>query len=177
MANWQAKMKGLVRDLRGQTRGLKDSVDERRLAVNIAPINDRRKSRQSVTKPAPKSYEWIIEAESGPLKGMRYAVAAPVVLGQSADCDLTLVASQVSLHHTKLTLERFTLFVEDMESTIGTLLNGQPLVGKQPLQHGDNIQIHDSRFRVSVGFFRENSLDHSAFQTLGADSGAGASMH
>ncbi|MEP0203922.1 MAG: FHA domain-containing protein [Halioglobus sp.] len=177
MANWQTKMKGLVRDLRAQTRRLKDSVDERRLAVNIAPINDRRKSRQSVTKPAPKSYEWIIEAESGPLKGMRYAVAAPVVLGQSADCDLTLVTSQVSLHHTKLTLERFTLFVEDMESAIGTLLNGEPLVGRQPLQHGDKIQIHDSRFRVSVGFFRENSLDPSAFQTLGADSEVTQRLH
>jgi len=177
MASWHLKMKALVRDLRAQTRRLKDSVDERRLAVNIAPINDRRKSHQAVSKPAPKSYEWIIEAESGPLKGMRYAVAAPVVLGQSADCDLTLIASQVSLHHTRLTLERFTLYVEDMESAIGTLLNGEPLVGRQPLQHGDNIQIHDSRFRVSVGFFRENSLDPHALRTHDADSGVVASIH
>ena len=177
MASWPTKMKGLVRDLRAQTQRLKDSVDERRLAVNIAPINDRRKNRKSVSRPAPKSYEWVIEAESGPLKGMRYAVAAPVVLGQSADCDLTLVASQVSLHHTRLTLERFTLYVEDMESAIGTLLNGQPLVGRQPLQHGDSIQIHDSRFRVSVGFFRENSLDPRAMQSHEAHSGDVASVH
>jgi len=177
MANWHIKIKGLVRDLRAQTRRMRDSVDERRLAVNIAPINDRRKSRQAVTKPAPKSYEWIIAAESGPLKGMRYAVAAPVVLGQSADCDLTLVASQVSLQHTQLTLERFTLYVEDLESAIGTLLNGVPLVGRQPLQHGDNIQIHDSRFRVSVGFFRENSLDPVVFERHEADSEVSASVH
>lgn len=177
MASWHTKMKDMVRDLRAQTHRLKDTVDERRLAVNIAPINDRRKSRQSVTKPAPKSYEWIIEAESGPLKGMRYAVAAPVVLGQSADCDLTLMASQVSLHHTRLTLERFTLYVEDMESAIGTLLNGEPLVGRQPLQHGDNIQIHDSRFRVSVGFFRENSLDPHALHAHDVEPGAVASIH
>lgn len=165
MVSWHVKMKELVRDLRAQTQRLKASVEERRLAVNIAPINDRRMSRKSVSKPAPKSYEWIIEAESGPLKGMRYAVAAPVVLGQSADCDLTLVASQVSLHHTRLTLERFTLYVEDMESAIGTRLNGEPLAGRQPLQHGDTIQIHDSRFRVSVGFFRENSLNQRGLRS------------
>ena len=148
----------LVRELRRRTMRLKSGFGERRQSLNIAPINDRRRNDLFATRPTPTTYEWIITAESGPLQGMRYAVAAPLVVGQAPDCDLTLVSSQVSLQHMRLTLERYTLYAEDMGSNAGTLLNGEPLRGRQPLHHGDVLQVHDSSFLVSCGYFRSSGL-------------------
>ena len=148
----------LVRELRRRTLRLKNGVAERRQAINIAPINDRRRDDLYVSRPLPTTYEWIIAVESGPLTGMRYAVAAPVTVGQDPGCDLTVPSPQVSLRHMRLTLERYTLYVEDMGSDTGTLLNGKPLNGRQPLHHGDTIQLDDSLFRISCGYFRSSGL-------------------
>ena len=148
----------LVRRLRRRTQRMKYGFGERRRSVNIAPINDRRRSNLYSSRPTPTTYEWIISAESGPLEGMRYAVASRVVVGQGSNCDLTLMSSQVSLQHMRLTLERYTLYVEDMGSGTGTLLNSEPLDGRQPLHHDDVLQVHDSRFRVSCGYFRSSGL-------------------
>ena len=152
----------LVRELRRRTLRLKNGFGERRQSLNIAPINDRRRGELFVSRPSPTTYEWIISAESGPLAGMRYAVAAPVVVGQDPECDLTLSSSQVSLKHTRLTLERYTLYVEDMGSGTGTLLNGKPFNGRQPLHHGDTLQVEDSLFRISCGYFRSSGLPVSS---------------
>lgn len=148
----------LVRELRRRTQRLKNGLVERRQSLNIAPINDRRRNDLFATRPTPTTYEWVITAESGPLEALRYAIAAPVVVGQDPDCDLTLMSPQVSLQHMRLTLERYTLYVEDMGSSTGTLLNGEPLRGRQPLHHGDSLQVHDTRFRVSCGYFRSSGL-------------------
>lgn len=152
----------MVRELRRRTHRLKHGFGDRRQSVNMAPINDRRRDDLYSSRPTPTTYEWIITAESGPLEGMRYAVASPVVVGQGAGCDLTLMSSQVSLQHMRLTLGRYTLYVEDMGSGTGTLLNGQPLKGRQPLHHDDVLQVHDSRFRVSCGYFRSSGLPLSS---------------
>ena len=159
MSDWQDKMGEMVRELQRRTLRLKNGYDERRLVVNVAPINDRRRSKLYVSRPAPEQYEWVITADSGPLEGMRYAVNAPVVVGNDQKCDLTLVQPQISLFHTIFTLERNTLYVEDMGSDTGTLLNGEVLEGKQPLHHGDVVKLHNNEFRVAEGYFRSNSAD------------------
>ncbi len=159
MSDWQVKVGELVRELQRRTIRLKNSVQERRMVVNVAPINDRRRSNLYVSRPAPDQYEWVLTAESGPLEGMRYAVNAPVVVGNDQKCDLTLVQPQISLFHTCFTLERNRLYVEDMGSETGTLLNEEPLQGKQPLHHGDVVKLHNNKFRVAEGYFRKNSAD------------------
>ena len=169
MADWNVKVNELVRELRRRTIGLKNSVDERRQVVNVAPLNDRRQNKSFVSKSAPTEYQWILTAESGPLEGMRYAVTAPMTVGNDDDCDLTLIAPQVSLHHTRFTLEKHRLWVEDMGSIQGTLLNGEPVHEKQPLHHDDVVKLHDSRFRVAEGYFRSNSLDDRVRQAKVSD--------
>jgi hypothetical protein len=159
MSDWHDKIGELVRELQRRTLRLKISFEERRLVVNVAPINDRRRSKLYVSRPAPEKYDWVLTAESGLLEGMRYAVNAPVVVGNDQKCDLTLVQSQISLFHTIFTLERNTLYVEDMGSDTGTQLNGEVLEGKQPLHHDDVVKLHDNKFRIAEGYFRSNSAD------------------
>jgi pSer/pThr/pTyr-binding forkhead associated (FHA) protein len=62
----------------------------------------------------------------------------------------------------RLTLERYTLYVEDVSLGGGTLLNGKPFNGKQPLHHGDTLQVDDSLFRISCGYFRSSGLPVSS---------------
>ena len=154
MVSLQSSLSGLVRDLRRHTQRLKNSFEQRNTAVDSSPTNERWGDDRLVSRSVPTSYEWILTAESGPLAGMRYSVAAPVMLGQAQECDLTLLSSQVSLYPTRLILECYALYVEDMGSGSGTLLNGRPIVGRQPLNHGDVIRVHDSLFRVSSDFYR-----------------------
>ncbi|MFT6287506.1 MAG: pSer/pThr/pTyr-binding forkhead associated (FHA) protein [Alcanivorax sp.] len=90
---------------------------------------------------------------------MRYAVNASVVVGNDQQCDLTLIQPQISPFHAIFTLDRNTLYGQDMGSGPGTLLNGDALKGKQPLHHGDVIKLYNNKFSITEGYFRSNSAD------------------
>ncbi|MBC8117057.1 MAG: FHA domain-containing protein, partial [Candidatus Saccharimonas sp.] len=57
----------------------------------------------------------------------------PVTLiGRSTECNLKIASSQVSRAHCRITLGEDTVYVEDLGSANGTLINGKPLVPHQP---------------------------------------------
>lgn len=57
----------------------------------------------------------------------------PVTLiGRSTECNLKIASSQVSRAHCRITLGEDTVYVEDLGSANGTLVDGKPLVAHQP---------------------------------------------
>jgi pSer/pThr/pTyr-binding forkhead associated (FHA) protein len=52
--------------------------------------------------------------------------------------------------HARLFTRRGTQFVEDLDSTNGTLLNDAPLRGEAEIQPGDVIRIGDTEFRYEA---------------------------
>jgi hypothetical protein len=66
-------------------------------------------------------------------------------LGRSADNDIKLDASDVSRHHARLRLAQGFWFIQDQESTTGTLVNGQAVHASR-LNPGDKITIGDTTF-------------------------------
>lgn len=57
----------------------------------------------------------------------------PVTLiGRSTECNLKIASSQVSRAHCRITLGEDTVYVEDLGSANGTLIDGKPLVAYQP---------------------------------------------
>ena len=57
----------------------------------------------------------------------------PVTLiGRSTECNLKIASSQVSRAHCRITLGEDTVYVEDLGSANGTLIDGKPLVPHQP---------------------------------------------
>ena len=76
--------------------------------------------------------------------GTRHVLqAGSNVLGRGTDADIRLPDTGVSRKHVDVQLEDGTVFVEDLGSTNGTLVNGRR-VGRQELADGDVIRIGHS---------------------------------
>jgi hypothetical protein len=87
-----------------------------------------------------------VESAPGLRGGAAYDLSDGAVLGRGDDVDLKLEDSFASGHHARLVPQGDVIVLEDMGSTNGTYLNGQPLTGPQPLHPGDKIRIGDSEF-------------------------------
>jgi hypothetical protein len=87
----------------------------------------------------------VVDHAEGHQAGVAYDLMDPVTLGRG-DVEIKLGDPFASSRHAKITRQGRTVVVEDLGSTNGTYLNGQPLNGPQPLHDGDRIQIGDSQF-------------------------------
>lgn len=88
--------------------------------------------------------------------------SAQVVIGRAdpvskffPDIDLTpygALESGVGRRHARLAVEGGQLVIEDLDSTNGTLLNGQKLAARQlqPLKDGDQIQLGKLVLRIQL---------------------------
>lgn len=88
----------------------------------------------------------------------------PFTIGRSKECDLTLSHSSVSRNHARIVLKKEELFLEDSNSTNGTLLNGRVVKELVRLSDDDVIKICDFEFRISA---KINSLDED--RTIASD--------
>jgi serine phosphatase RsbU (regulator of sigma subunit) len=70
------------------------------------------------------------------------------VVGRSLDADLNLSDPFLSRRHSRLFCDGGRLFVEDLGSRNGTLLNGRRLEGPAEVRTGDSIQISESRLTL-----------------------------
>jgi diguanylate cyclase (GGDEF)-like protein len=69
-----------------------------------------------------------------------------VVLGRSEDCDLIVDDNQVSRHHARIEPRDGGFLLTDLQSTNGTLLNGEH-VSSAHLHDGDSLCLGDAVFR------------------------------
>ena len=94
---------------------------------------------------------WLIVEEGGGLsRGERFDLFGGVSLGRSPDADIRLDDRYASGIHARVFGRSGAYFVEDMNSTNGTLLNSQELHGEAELTPGDRIRIGDTEFTFEV---------------------------
>lgn len=93
---------------------------------------------------------WSISVERGPreLRGVSIVVRGPVIVGRSPGADIVIGAGYVSAPHARFSLMGQNLFVEDLGSTNGTLVNGQPITAPAALRNNDVVTIGDVSIRV-----------------------------
>lgn len=72
-----------------------------------------------------------------------------VTVGRHADNDIALNDKAVSGHHAVVITILSDSFLEDLDSTNGTLVNGKQ-VAKHPLSHGDTISIGRNSLRYEA---------------------------
>lgn len=72
----------------------------------------------------------------------------PFLIGRAPQCNLRPASPTISHRHCELFLDNGRLFVRDLKSTNGTLVNDERVDGEQELFDGDHIAIGPLRFFV-----------------------------
>lgn len=94
---------------------------------------------------------FLVVVEGGGLKaGEHFDLFGGISLGRSPDADIRLDDRYASGIHARVFSRSGSHFVEDMNSTNGTLLNSQELHGEADLNPGDSIRIGDTELRFEV---------------------------
>lgn len=95
---------------------------------------------------------WLIAERGGGLeRDQRFDLIGGLSVGRSKEADVRIEDRYASSIHARVFSREGRFFVEDMNSTNGTLLNGATLQGEAELIDGDTVQIGDTVFRLEVG--------------------------
>ncbi len=87
-----------------------------------------------------------VERAIGHHPGDEYDIGAGAMIGRGSHVDIQIEDPYASGKHARLARQAGVVIVEDLDSTNGTFLNEEPLIGAQPLQLGDRIRIGDTEF-------------------------------
>jgi hypothetical protein len=101
---------------------------------------------------APRGVEgWLIAERGGGLEAdRRFDLIGGLSIGRSKESDVQIEDRYASSLHARVFSRGGRFFVEDMNSTNGTLLNGATLKGEAELIDGDSVQIGDTVFRFEA---------------------------
>jgi hypothetical protein len=95
---------------------------------------------------------WLVAERGGGLeRDRRFDLIGGLSIGRSKEADVRIDDRYASSIHARVFSREGRFYVEDMNSTNGTLLNGATLHGEADLIDGDTIQIGDTTFRLEVG--------------------------
>jgi hypothetical protein len=86
-----------------------------------------------------------------PQPGGSYPLDAVTSLGRDVNNGIVLDDPFASAEHAVLTYRGRSWYVEDLESTNGTFVNGVPVEGVGPFGFGDELQVGEIRFRLDRG--------------------------
>ncbi len=88
----------------------------------------------------------LVERAPGHESGVAYDIPdSGATLGRG-EVEIQIEDPFASARHARITRQGHVIVIEDLGSTNGTYLNGEPLSGPQPLHPGDRIRVGDSEF-------------------------------
>jgi hypothetical protein len=94
---------------------------------------------------------WLVALRGGGLgEGERFDLIGGLSIGRSAEADVRIVDRYASGVHARIFSRDGRTYVEDMNSTNGTLLNDAALSGEAELVDGDVVRIGDTEFRYEA---------------------------
>jgi DNA-binding response OmpR family regulator len=83
----------------------------------------------------------LLIAQNGPLKGQRWTVNKPLLVGRETTCEIMIPDRLVSRFHARISPTNEGMLLEDLDSKNGTHINGNPVEGQVFLKDGDTVQI------------------------------------
>lgn len=100
---------------------------------------------------APATDAWLVAMKGGGMEpGERFDLFGGLSIGRSAEADVRIEDRFASQLHARLYARRGKYYVEDLQSTNGTYLNGDRLDGEAGLSDLDEIRIGDTEFRFEL---------------------------
>jgi hypothetical protein len=125
-----------LKDLRRTTAPAPDSTGFHQVPAAASRISDE---------------AWLItECGGGLREGERFDLFGGLSIGRSADADVRIDDRYASGIHARINPKAGRYYVEDMDSTNGTLLNDASLHGEEELRTGDRVRIGDTEFRFEA---------------------------
>jgi hypothetical protein len=106
--------------------------------------------RSAARDPAGSLGRLVVVATTGvePAVGAVYPLDAVTTIGRDLGCSIVVDDPFASAQHAALTYRGRVWYLEDLGSTNGTLLNGQPVGGPMPLGFGDVVGVGEMSFRL-----------------------------
>ena len=97
-----------------------------------------------------KQKSWTVTVEKGPkeLRGVNIAVTGPVTIGRNPASDITIRGDYVSSNHARYVLMGQNLFIEDLGSLNGTMVNDVFIQAPVALKSGDKVTVGGVTMRV-----------------------------
>ena len=91
----------------------------------------------------------IVASPSGePPAGHSFALDVVTPIGRDVNNAIVVEDPFASAEHAVLTFRGRSWYLEDLESTNGTYVNGRPVAGVAPIAFGDELQIGEVRMRL-----------------------------
>lgn len=91
----------------------------------------------------------VVEAPAAS-RGQEFLVTGEATVGRAPGCAIVLPGEYVSAHHARLVERDGRVWVEDLGSTNGTLLNGRRLRRPAAMRAGDRLRIGDVELGLRV---------------------------
>jgi len=107
----------------------------------------------------------VLIGQAGPLKGQRWLLTKPILVGREATCEVVIPDRMVSRFHARITPTAGGVVLEDLDSKNGTHCNGLPVSGPVVLQDGDLVSIALAQQFVYLISDATTPLTESAKQT------------
>jgi FHA domain len=95
----------------------------------------------------PYSGRLVVERGGGLSSGEAFGVGPGLVIGRALACDITIEDSYASSRHARLYDRDGHVYIEDLNSTNGTYVNGSRLSTQQLLRPHDRVRIGDTELR------------------------------
>ena len=95
----------------------------------------------------PYSGRLVVERGAGLASGAEYGVGPGLGIGRAGANDICIEDTFASSRHARLYDREGVVYIEDMNSTNGTYVNGRRLGAQQVLRPSDRIRIGDTEFR------------------------------
>jgi len=116
--------------------------------IVVGTPNDSPRMKRKVEKIQKKGMGLLgLSPES--IAGERFEIDQESTLGRAPGCTIVLTHDTfISQVHVRLSRQGKNLFLEDLKSTNGTLLNGKKVENLTRLKKGDRVQIGRSVFEV-----------------------------
>lgn len=99
------------------------------------------------TQSKPLGGSWAIQSKASWLEKSRYDITKRVIIGRDPSCDITLALDHLSRKHAALEVKNGQLYVEDLNSSNGTFVNGERITQKG-LKPGDKVKMDVVTFEV-----------------------------
>jgi FHA domain len=90
----------------------------------------------------------LVAEEGGGLRpGQSFVVGLGITIGRAPNSEVRIEDTYASGHHARIYDREGSVYVEDMNSTNGTYVNGRRVSAQELLRADDRIRIGDAEFR------------------------------